>query len=74
MSDHELVALAHELAYESCQSILDGCCGQDVDIDREPGVWFDTDDVAEFAGADVQQALDYLDARGLLIAHPRKPN
>lgn len=74
LSNAEVNELAHHLAYQSCETLFDGECGSADDVDGEPGVWYDTDVRFELAADGVAEAVKYLDARGLIVRHPKKPN
>lgn len=66
MTDDELNALAHTIAYEAACTALE-CATLNVTDERGDFLILDTEDEALFA--DDQR---YLEARGLLIRHPEK--
>jgi hypothetical protein len=68
MTTDELNELAHGLAYESCASLLEGFCA----MQEDRGVrWIDTtpEGVVEGGAESIADALQYLEARGLIERH-----
>lgn len=66
----ELTELAHEIALEDCESVLEG----EALIELEDGVeWWDMGDEPSRPEA-VDPAQRYLEMRGLLIRHPLHPS
>jgi hypothetical protein len=66
--------IAHEIALESCESILD-CMLEHVSIDGED--WFDLNsEISDVdSGADIcARELEYLEMRGALERHIERPN
>jgi hypothetical protein len=64
----ELNELAHGMAFERAVSVIETAC---VEVEDS---WFDTREEAlepyEIDG--IQEAVGYLDARGLIVRHPEK--
>jgi hypothetical protein len=67
----ELRKLERGLAYDAACSTIDSNCEP---AGVEHGDWFDIDDVAEFSGDFVGEAVKYLELRGLIARHPDHPN
>ena len=69
-AESELRQLERGLAYDNACSVIDGCCNPVFDLPE----WFDVDDAAEFAGEAVDEAVMYLELRGLLERDPQRRN
>jgi hypothetical protein len=64
----EIDALAHDLAYAHCVSVIEGGC---VEVTEEPG---ETDLYDLTSGEYMAEEIKYLEARGLLEHHDGNPN
>ena len=68
-----LTELAHEIAVEQCASIIESY-GVPVTDKRGRLLWYEVDVNDKFDGWQIQRALRYLRARGMLRRHPRFSN
>lgn len=72
----EIDALGHSIAYDSCCSLIESSCL----IERDQveaswdDAWFHSLSVDSDAEDAVVEAIRYLDARGLLLRHPDRPD
>jgi len=60
--------------------IADSCARADIECNVEPifpevgpVTWYDLDNIDEYSGEPIDQAVRYLEARGLLDRHPKNP-
>lgn len=76
MEKLELDKLAHGIAYDSSSSTIDCNCRMVDGIDPVAPTFFDISDEGISRGAEefVKEAVEYLDARGLIERHPNDAN